>query len=92
MNPINPVTQAVTSPLAKIALTITVWALLFILLPNSPFMKYLQAFADLPYLGYLNWFIPFGRCAAAMAVWWTAVIVYYGVSWILRQLGIIGAA
>lgn len=90
MNPTNPVTTTLTSPFVKIALTVAAWAILIILLPNSPFMQYLQSFAALPYLGYLNWFIPFGRCAAAMAVWWTAVIVYYGISWILRQLGIIG--
>lgn len=90
MNPTNPVTTTLLSPFAKIALTLTVWAILFILLPNTPFLNLLQQFAGLPYLGYLNWFIPVGRCAAAMAVWWTAVVVYYGVSWILRQLGLIG--
>lgn len=90
MNPTNPVTTTLTSPFVKIVLTLTIWAVLFILLPNTPFLSYLQEFAQLPYLSYLNWFIPVGRCAAAMAVWWTAVVTYYGISWILRQIGIIG--
>ena len=79
-----------SSSIVKIVLTLAIWGIILVILPNTPFMQYLEDFTQSDYLGWLNWFIPFGRCIAAMAVWWSAVIVYYGISWIMRQLGIIG--
>ena len=79
-----------TSPIVKIVLTLAIWGIILVILPNTPFMNYLEDFTQSQYLGWLNWFIPFGRCIAAMAVWWSAVITYYAISWIMRQLGIIG--
>ena len=79
-----------SSSIVKIVLTLAIWGIILVILPNTPFMQYLEDFSQSDYLGWLNWFIPFGRCVSAMAVWWAAVIVYYGISWIMRQLGIIG--
>lgn len=85
------IVQAVTkSPLVKIFLTVAIASIVIALLPSTPFLPYLVEIRKLPYLSYVNWFIPFKKMAAVMAVWWTAVVVYYGLRWILGQLNIVG--
>ena len=60
------------------------------LLPLSPFQPYLERFADLPYLGMLNWFFPIGDALKLMAAWLTVIGTYYGYSALLRWLKVIG--
>lgn len=76
--------------IVKILLTLAIGGLLIGLLPTSPFGDLIETIGELPYLGYLNWFFPVGRCVAVGLTWGIAIGVYYGISWILRQLGIIG--
>ena len=59
-------------------------------LPLSPFQPYIAAFADLPYLGYLTWFIPIGSCVKIGMAWLTAIAAFYLYSIILRWLKAIG--
>jgi hypothetical protein len=37
-----------------------------------------------PYLGYINWFLPFGQMLAFTGAWLTAVLIYYAYTIILR--------
>lgn len=86
----NIFTQLVNSPLMKIMLTVGLATIIMAILPNTPFMSYLVELAGLPYLGYLNWVMPIGTCLAIMSAWWTSVIVFYAIRWILKQIDIIG--
>ena len=36
-------------------------SIVIMLLPESPFEHYITLFSDIPYLQYLNWFIPIGE-------------------------------
>lgn len=81
----------VIDTIVKIVLTLAVAGILIALLPASPFGDIIESINELPYIGYLNWFFPVGRCLAALITWGTAIGVYYGIAWILRQLGIIGS-
>ena len=54
------------------------------LLPLSPFKSAINALSDLPYLGWLNWFIPVGWILNTMGVWLTAIATYYAISIMLR--------
>lgn len=74
----------------KIILTLAVAGILIGLLPTSPFPSIIAELGDVPYLGYLNWFFPVGTILGILSLWVTAIIAYYAVSWILRQLDIIG--
>lgn len=60
------------------------------LLPLSPFQKYITAFADLPYLGYLNWFIPIGACMKIGAAWLAVIAAFYLYGIIMRWVKLIG--
>lgn len=53
------------------------------ILPDSPFKSIDLSFIT-PYLGYINWFLPFGRMLTVASVWLTAVLIYYAYSVILR--------
>lgn len=58
-------------------------------LPLSPFQSYIQKFAALPYLGYLNWFFPIRQALVVMAAWLTVITTYYIYSVILRWIRMI---
>ena len=60
------------------------------LLPKSPFQEFLDKFAGLPYLGWLNWFFPVGDCLVVMSVWLVAVGLFYLYSIAMRWLKMIG--
>ncbi|MCL2051209.1 MAG: hypothetical protein FWG91_05730 [Lachnospiraceae bacterium] len=53
-------------------------------LPISPFTEHIDALAELPYLGYLNWFVPVGALVAIGTSWLVAIGIYYAIMIILR--------
>lgn len=54
------------------------------LLPLSPFREFINRLQELPYLGYLNWFIPVGTIIKIGAVWLSAIALHYAYSILLR--------
>lgn len=77
--------------IVKIVLTLAVAGILIGLLPPSPFPGIISQIEQLPMIGYINWFFPVGQAVAILTAWGSAILVFYGISWILRQLGIIGS-
>lgn len=59
-------------------------------LPLSPFKDFLSSFADIPYLGWLNWFVPFKAIIVIMMAWLGAIALFYLYSIIMRWLKVIG--
>lgn len=47
------------------------------LLPLSPFAPYIAELKDVPYLGYINWFIPVGTFVKIGMAWLVAIAIYY---------------
>lgn len=82
---------SVVDTIMKILITLALATILIAILPVSPFESIVDTISDTPYLGYLNWFFPVGRCLTALSVWAIAIGIYYGISWIFRQLGIVGS-
>ena len=60
------------------------------MLPTSPFRDFLDRFADIPYLSYLNWVVPVADILAVMAVWLTAIGIFYLCSILLRWIKVLG--
>ena len=58
-------------------------------LPKSPFRQYIQAFQELPFLGWLNWFIPFKEITIIFGAWLGCVALFYLVQIVLRWLKVI---
>lgn len=59
------------------------------LFPLSPFQEVIQELGSLPYLGYINWFVPIGDFVKIGTVWLTAIAAYYAWSIIARWIKLI---
>lgn len=46
-------------------------------LPDSPFQSFLASFAQIPGLGYLNYFVPVGEMIAIGQAWLVCVGIFY---------------
>lgn len=55
-------------------------------LPTSPFAPFIEEFSNLPYLSWLNWFVPIGAAIRVLEVWLAAITVFYIYSIILRWI------
>lgn len=82
----------IVDTIVKILLTLAIASILIAILPVSPFQNFIEALGELPYIGYFNWFFPVGRCLTTLAAWATCLGIWYGISWIFRQLDIISKA
>ena len=54
------------------------------LLPQSPFASYVQLVDQIPYLRYLNWFVPISGIINVLQVYVQVVLIYYGYMVALR--------
>ncbi len=59
------------------------------LLPLSPFRNWIDYLSSVPYLGYINWFIPMKTVLGITAAWVSAIATYYIYSAILRWLNMV---
>ncbi len=56
------------------------------LLPTSPFRTFISAISDIPFLGYLNYFIPIDIFIAVGQAWLVSIGIFYLYSIILRWI------
>lgn len=59
-------------------------------LPRSPFTQFLDSLGNIPYLGWLNWFIPFGDFIVIGTAFLGAVGLFYLYQIVARWLKVIG--
>ena len=59
-------------------------------LPTSPFTNVINSITEFPYLGYLNWFFPFGTCVQIFGAWLIAYGLYLGYNIVMRWLKVTG--
>lgn len=59
-------------------------------LPHSPFTGFIDKLSDVPYLGYLNWFIPVKAILTIFTAYLSAVALFYVYSVIARWVKLLG--
>lgn len=64
----------------------SILALALKLLPDSPFRGFIDSLGDVPFIGYLNYFIPISDFLVLLTAWGTAVTLFYVVSAVLRYV------
>lgn len=76
--------------------TITDWgfklliiSVLLALLPQSPFNAYISLVDSIPYLSYINWFIPVDGIFLVMQTWLQIVLIYCGYIISMRFTGLV---
>lgn len=60
------------------------------LLPDSPFSDLSSQVSSLPYIGWLNWFVPVGAILSTFTVWVSAILLLYVGSIVLRWVKVLG--
>jgi hypothetical protein len=56
------------------------------ILPKSPFTEHIDALAEVPYLGILNWFVPIGAFLVIGTSWLVAIGIFYVIKIVLRWI------
>lgn len=64
-------------------------SLIIDLLPDSPFRGFIDNLTSIPYLGYLNYFVPVGHFVAILTAWTACIATYYVLSAVLRTINAI---
>lgn len=59
-------------------------------LPLSPFQDFIDQFRELPFLAYLNWFVPVRGILTVLTAWLAAIAAFYLYSILLRWLKVLG--
>lgn len=59
-------------------------------LPKSPFTDLLNSFANIPYLGWLNWFLPIKDFIYIGGLWLAVIATFYMYQIIMRWVKAIG--
>lgn len=59
------------------------------LLPTSPFTGFNYLVSQIPFLGYLNWFVPIPQIIVILEGWLAIVAIYYGILFALNYVGIL---
>lgn len=54
------------------------------LLPGSPFTAFIHAIPSIPFLGYLNYFVPVSQMIAIGEAWLTSIGIFYLYQVVLR--------
>ena len=59
------------------------------ILPRSPFSGFIQSIGNLPFLGWLNWFVPVEQLVNIFGAWLAAVALFYLYQIVLRWVKVI---
>lgn len=74
---------------SDIAVKLIVLSLVISLIPGSPFSGMTSLVQQIPYLSYLNWFVPIPEIIVIMESWLAVVSVYYTILFALNYVGIL---
>lgn len=74
---------------SEFAIKVIILSVVLALLPVSPFVGYSYLVANIPYIGYLNWFLPIPEMIAVIESWLVVVASYYGILFGLNYVGIL---
>lgn len=58
-------------------------------LPDSPFQAVIESIGSIPWLGYVNYFIPVSEMVAIGEAWLTAIVVFYAYQGVMRFVNMI---
>lgn len=74
---------------SDIAVKLIVLSLVISLIPGSPFSGMATLVQQIPYLSYLNWFVPIPEIIVIMETWLGVVSVYYTILFALNYVGLL---
>lgn len=78
-----------TQTVSEFAIKVIILSVVLSLLPSSPFVAFNNLVNTIPYLSYLNWFIPIPQIIVILESWLSIVAIYYTILFGLNYVGII---
>lgn len=77
------------STFSDIAVKVALCSFVLALLPASPFVGFNTLMEQIPFVSYLNWFLPISEILVILESWLLVVSVYYGLLYILNYVGVL---
>lgn len=77
------------SKISDLGIKVMVITLVLSLLPTSPFTGFNNLVSNIPYIGFLNWFLPINEMLVIIEIWLATVTLYYGILYLLNYAGIL---
>lgn len=74
---------------SDIGIKIVVISIVLSLLPSSPFVGFNNLVQQIPYLSFLNWFLPINEMLVIIESWLVVVSVFYGILYLCNYAGIL---
>lgn len=71
------------------AVKVLILSFVLALLPESPFVGFNTLISNVPYLSWLNWFLPISEMLVIFESLLVVVTVYYGILYLLNYVGVI---
>lgn len=75
--------------LSNIGIVVVFGTFVIGLLPESPFNTFISSLDTVPYLSYVNWFLPVTEMLAILQVWLAVVTSYILVSMVARWIKLV---
>lgn len=67
---------------------VIVLSIVLTLLPSSPLSGFNYLVSNLPYLNFLNWFLPITEMIVILESWLLVVSVYYSIIFLINYAGV----
>lgn len=77
------------STVSEFGVKVLLLSVVLTLLPSSPFQGFVYLTNNLPFLSYLNWFLPISEIIVIIEGWLVVVASYYTILFILNYVGIL---
>lgn len=77
------------SGMGEFGIKVLLLSVVISLLPSSPFVGFANLMASIPYLSYLNWFLPISEMTVVFESWLAVVSVYYGFLYLMNYVGVL---
>lgn len=77
------------STFSDLAVKIGLLAFVLAILPASPFVGFQSLVSSIPFISWLNWFLPISEMLVIFESLLSAVVVYYGALYVLNYVGIL---
>lgn len=77
------------STVSEFGVKVLLLSVVLTLLPSSPFQGFVYLTNNIPFLSYLNWFIPISEIIVIIEGWLVVVASYYTILFILNYVGIL---
>lgn len=77
------------STFTDIGVKVLVLSIVLALLPSSPFVGFSYLVENIPFLGWLNWFLPISEMLVIFESLLIVIVAYYGILYLLNYVGVL---